>query len=173
MVATVQLVPTGNPANPWNISNGNPHLAKNSGAHVITFTIVNNNTGRDITFGPDPMWVQMGSQKPAAKPPVGADQGQIGAWKVLDNGHQLVVVDWNDVPGQLHYKLNFAGYPSTDPIIENGGGIKPSYTNYLAEYGTLILVAAVSLLVGGFLHKLLFARRRNTSTTPTETVKPT
>ena len=160
MDASIKLVPTGNPANPWNISNGNPTLGKNSGAHVLTFDIVNNSTGKDITFGPDPMWVQMNSKPGTTKPPVGADQGQIGAWKVLGNGHQLVVVDWNDVAGPLHYKLNFVNYASTDPIIDNGGGIKPPPSAFQwADYAAYAIVAIVALFVGMFVQRAFFSRR--------------
>src|SRR5205823_9193471 len=116
MNASIKLIPANGQ---WQVSNGHVMLPKDSGAHVVTFDIVDNNTGKDITFGTDPMWVQMGS-KPNTKPNPGADMGQIGAWKVLDNGHQLVIVDWNDVPGQLYYHLNFNGYGPLDPIIDNG-----------------------------------------------------
>ena len=158
MNASVKLIPTGN--DQWNISNGNPAFKKDSGAHVLTFDIVQNQTGKDITFGPDPMWVQMGSKPGATKPPVGADQGQIGAWKVLNNGHQLVVIDWNDAAGKLYYKLNFNNYGSTDPIIDNGGGVKPPPGRFqFADVATYALVALVALLVGMFVQRVFFTRR--------------
>jgi hypothetical protein len=160
MPKTIKLVPTGNPANPWNVSNGDPFLKKDSGAHVLTFNIVDNHTGKDIAFAPtDPIWVQMGNSKPGNKPPVGSDQGQIGAYKILNNGHQLVVVDWNDVAGQLHYKLNFTnGYPPTDPIIDNGGGIKPIYSPFsLADYAGYAALAIGAFLIGMLVHRMFFA----------------
>ena len=160
MDATIKLIPVNGQ---WNISNGHVHLPKDSGAHVLTFDIVDNHTGKDITFGTDPLWIQTGS-KPNAKPLPGSDMGQIGGWKVLDNGHQLVVVDWNDAATQLLYRLNFNGYVPTDPIIENGGGIKPSYTNYaLLNYAGFAAVALIALFIGMAIERMWLAPRRMNS----------
>lgn len=152
MDATVKLNPVnGN----WQVSNPRVKLPQDSGAHVITFDIIGNSSG--ITFAQDPLWVQMGS-KPVQKPAPGSDNGQIGAWKVLNNGKQLVVVDWNDIPGDLHYALNFNGYRQLDPVIENGGGIKPPAPQVMwVEYATFALVALVSFVVGMFVYKRFFA----------------
>jgi hypothetical protein len=164
MDAKITLVPLGN--NQWNVANGNPHLPKDSGAHVLTFNIVGNNTGKDITFANDPMWVQMGS-KPGTKPASGSDMGQIGAWKVLNDGHQLVIVDWNDVSGQLYYRLNFNNYGPVDPIIDNGGGIKPPSPKFtLADYVGYAAVALVAFLVGMFAYRMFFAPKAAPSVAP-------
>ena len=155
MDATITLVPTGN--NGWQPANQNPHLPQNSGAHILTFNIVGNNTGKDITFAQDAIWAQMDS-KPGSKPVKGSDMGQIGAVKILNNGHQLVVVDWNDVPGQLHYRLNFNNYGPLDPIIDNGGGIKPPSPAFsLADYVGYAALAIAAFLVGMLVHRMFFA----------------
>ena len=166
MDARITLVPTGD--NQWNVSNGNPVLPKDSGAHILTFNIVGNNTGHDITFAQDAIWAQMNS-KPGSKPANGSDMGQIGGMQILNDGHQLVVVDWNSVAGMLHYRLNFDGYGPVDPIIDNGGGIKPpSPTFTLADSVGYVAVAIVALLVGIFVQRIFFAPKA----APERTINP-
>jgi hypothetical protein len=159
MDATITLVPMGN--NKWNVSHGDQKFAKDSGAHILTFNIVGNNTGKDITFAQDAIWAQMNS-KPGSQPAKGSDMGQIGGPQILNNGHQLVVVDWNSVAGNLYYRLNFDGYGPVDPIIENGGGIKPpSPKLMLADYIGYAALAIAAFLVGMLVHRMFFAAPRN------------
>ena len=155
MNATIKLTPVNGS---WQVSNPNLHLDKDSGAHVITFDIVGNSNG--ITFDPlDTLWAQMGS-KPTSQPPKGADNGQIGGWQILNNGKQLVIVDWNDQPGQIYYHINFKGSGPLDPIIDNGGGIKPpSPVFVLSDAISFALVAVVAFVVGMFVYRTFFAMR--------------
>jgi hypothetical protein len=154
MDATIKLNPVnGN----WQVSEPHLKLAKDSGAHVLTFDIVGNSNG--ITFDPqDPLWIQMGS-KPNTQPQKGSDNGQIGGPKILNNGKQLVIVDWNDVPGQLYYHMNFKGYAPLDPIIDNGGGVKPPFMNY-ANYLSYAAIALVAFFLGMLVYRSIVAFRR-------------
>jgi hypothetical protein len=167
MDATIKL----NPVNgTWQVSEPHVNLAKDSGAHVLTFDIIGNSNG--ITFDPqDPLWIQMGS-KPNAQPQKGADNGQIAGPKILNNGKQLVIVDWNDAPGQLYYHMNFKGYGPLDPIIDNGGGVKPPRANYFSDFVTFALVAIAFFFVGMFVHKAFFASRRAPAANPTNSKTP-
>ncbi|MEO8455280.1 MAG: hypothetical protein ABI454_08975 [Sphingomicrobium sp.] len=167
MDATIKL----NPVNgTWHVSDPHVKLDQNSGAHVLTFDIIGNS--KDITFDPqDPLWIQMGS-KPTAPPLKGADKGQIAGPIILNNGKQLVIVDWNSEAGQLNYHMNFKGYGPLDPIIDNGGGVKPPRPTYFSDFATLALVAAASFLIGMFVHKVLFASRRARSANPTSSKTP-
>jgi hypothetical protein len=157
MDATVKITPLDPPTSTnWRVTHGfsgssdpkdYPHvkLSKDSGAQVITFNIQGTN---GTTFNKaDPLWVQAGS-KPSQKPPVGADMGQIGAWKVMNDGKQLVVLDWNDAAGTLYYQLNVdGGHGPLEPIIDNGGGVKPGLMSYSA-YSADIFVALVAFVLG-------------------------
>lgn len=163
---SVKLTPLGDATSTdWKVTHGwssgskpsdypQVKLSKDSGAHVITFDIKGDNT---VTFSSDPLWVQAGS-KPNQKPPAGADNGQIGAWKVLNNGKQLVVVDWNDASGQLYYHLNVDNHGALDPIIDNGGGVKPPRASYFSDFAALALVAVAFFFAGMLVHKIFFSR---------------
>jgi hypothetical protein len=157
MDATIKL----NPVNgTWDVSEPHVKLAKDSGAHVLTFDIVGNS--KDITFDPqDPLWIQMGS-KPNAQPQKGADNGQIAGPKILNNGKQLVIVDWNDAPGQLYYHMNFKGYGPLDPIIDNGGGVKPPFMNF-SSYVAEAVIALVAFALGMLVYRSFAAFRRRSS----------
>ncbi len=113
----------------------------------------------------------MGS-KPNAQPQKGADNGQIAGPKILNNGKQLVIVDWNDAPGQLYYHMNFKGYGPLDPIIDNGGGVKPPRPAYFSDFATLAFVAVAFFLVGMFVHKAFFSSRRAPAANPTNSATP-
>ena len=179
MDATVSLKPL-NPPNStnWKVSHGwfgsgekpedypKVKFGRNSGAQVITFNIKDGDVP-NVTFASnDPIWVQMDSKPGNQKPPVGADQNQIGAWKIMNDGKQLVVLDWNTVAGDLHYKLNFNGHGSLDPVIENGGGVKPPFTKFLHEHADVIGVALVALLLGMLMHRMFFAPRNRQTPAP-------
>jgi hypothetical protein len=167
MDATIKL----NPVNgTWQVSEPHVKLGKDSGAHVITFDIIGNS--KDITFDPqDPIWIQMGT-KPTAPPQKGADNGQIAGPVIANNGKQLMIVDWNTLPGALNYHMNFKGYGPLDPIIDNGGGVKPPRANYFSDFATLALVAIAFFLVGMFVHKAFFASRRAPEAQPANSKTP-
>lgn len=140
----------------WEVSKDHLKLGKDTGAHVITFDIVDNPQG--AKFAKDPIWIQMDT-KPTQKPPPGAEKNQIGAWKLMNNDQQLVVVDWNDAPGTLHYALNFSDGTKLDPVIENGGGIKPPGSLMMwADYVSFAVVALVAFALGLLVYKRFFAR---------------
>jgi hypothetical protein len=67
------------------------------------------------------------------------------------SSHQLVVHNKNDTRGVFHYKLNILDRENVarpcDPIIENGGKIKPFQTFLLVGVG-LAAVALVGHFVG-------------------------
>jgi hypothetical protein len=103
-----------------------PHVkADSQGPHTITFQIKGGQQG--VTFSKDAMWVQAGP--PGTKPAKGAQNDQID-WRVDGNGTTLYAIDWNDNDAAngtltLNYQLNVTGHPPLDPIIDNGGSIKP------------------------------------------------
>lgn len=166
---SVKLVPLdGNPSD-WKMSLGSNHgdkpgdyppvaHAKDSGAHIITYDITGQN---DVTFAASPI----GVSRTVAKPPAGATDPQLPVFTILNNGKQLVVVDWNSEKVDLNYQLYFNNHKPLDPIIQNGGGIKPGfYTtgSSTATYSTIVsyaLVAVVAFLIGMFVYRLFFARR--------------
>ena len=153
MDATVKLTPTNATAAGWTMKLGNVtstgpdypviDLPRNSGSHVITFDIEGAN---DIKFSQDPIWVQPG-QKPNGK----ANSKQMPLWKVQDQGKQLVVANCNDVAGKLHYQLNFTGHDPLDPVIENGGGIKPIFGNSAVVLLTAAVAVALTLLAAKYI----------------------
>jgi hypothetical protein len=176
MDASVKLTPLDPPdSTNWKVSHGlssgsdpghYPHvkLSKDCGAQVITFDIQGKNS---ITFNQnDPLWVQAGTKpNPKQKLPVGADMGQIGAWKIMNGGKQLVVLDWNDAQATLYYQLNVdGGHGNLEPIIDNGGGMKPPLTTATWEYTGFAVVALAAFAIGMLAH-WAWARSRRTGPT--------
>jgi hypothetical protein len=170
MNQSVKLVPlTGGPSE-WKMSLGTASgdkpghyppvkLQKDSGAHVITYDIVGQN---NVTFAANPI----GVSRTAAKPPAGASDPEVPTFTILNNGKQLVVVDWNSEAVGLNYQLYFNNHGPLDPVIQNGGGIKPGFTDtksYSSAYGsaaTYALVAVVAFLLGMLIYRQVFARAR-------------
>ena len=150
-------MPGGNGDHPGNYPQ--IKLDEDSGAHILTFDIVG---GQGITFSNDPIWVW--TNNPTGQKPTGhSEDPQIPAPKVLNHGKQLVVVDWNDQAGTLQYQLNFmkngAAWHPLDPVIINGGGIKPTSTAYFADVASMLaFTALIALTLGVFLQRTFFTR---------------
>jgi hypothetical protein len=121
---------------------------------VITYDIVGTN---NVTFAAQPI----GVSRTVAKPPAGATDPQMPSYTVLNNGKQLVVVDWNSDQVDLNYQLYFNNHGPLDPIIQNGGGVKPGIMKTpISSTATIALVAAAAFLIGMFAYRLFFARAR-------------
>lgn len=114
---------------PWGNGQGNGHYPRfkmdtNSGAHLISFEIVGGSGPNDVTFQSVPIGVSR-----TGKPAQGAGDPQI-VWRADASGKKLWVVDWNDNDASLgnlslNYVLFVNNHKPLDPIIDNGGSIKP------------------------------------------------
>lgn len=134
-------------------------LPKDTGAHLITFTI-DNPEGMDIEFSNDPIWIQQGEFCPTTRV---VDGKQIKS-KTKLNSTQLVIKDINKGKQQiLTYLLNFVdGNDSShqvtplDPQIKNGGGTGPGQ-GFVVEARQGFI--AVGILIVGFIaYRLLVDR---------------
>jgi hypothetical protein len=100
-------------------------LDKDSGNCSIAFQL-NDRTGRGLQFHPDdPIWVQEDCPCP---PSEGINSDQITV--TARNKNRLETENANSGRArQLRYQLNFVASDGSraecDPIIDNGGGIKP------------------------------------------------
>lgn len=168
----VELIPDGIAASGWKVKHDGqqgdkpqdyPKLlfAKDSGPHLITFTLPQNSSA---TFNAnDPIWIAPGTQSPTQK---GIDP-QFPDWAIFDNGKTLVVLNKNSGPEmQYSYRVKADNYAKPlDPIIENKGGVggvinppSPGGGYSQSEYLTAAAVALlVGVLIGFFVHKLMFA----------------
>lgn len=164
----VELIPDSQIPSKWklkyggNTGNGPSNYPKikldeDSGPALITFTLPED---APMKFSANPIWVAEGTNSPLQK---GVDD-QIGAVKVFDAGKTLVILDRNTEDVELGYRLNFDGYASLDPIIDNGGGRK-----FLEAWEIIALLAgaALFLLLGRWWERT--ASRRNTASSPTGT----
>lgn len=124
---------------------------EDDGPHFITFTITGNT---NATFSNDPIWVSDSAKPKQAK----LDHDQIVSWKVKQNGKKLIVFDWNDRPGEIHYQLNFSDGTVLDPVIQNGGGTggEPIIDDVAA--GAILLAALVAFTLGMWVYRLLDRR---------------
>lgn len=127
-------------------------LGKNQGPYFITFTIDPSTAARFSED--DPIWVA-DNAKPKG---LMNNHSQIAAWKVKDSGTKLVVFDWNDEPGNIHYQLNFNDNTTLDPVIENGGGPggQPIFGD--VSSGVLLLAALVAFTLGMWVYKRVHGR---------------
>ncbi|HET9355218.1 MAG TPA: hypothetical protein VFO42_03525 [Sphingomicrobium sp.] len=147
-VKTVPLTPT--PTQQWHPV-APVVLPPNSGEWLISFKLTGANAN-NVTFDRnDPIWVRAG-QKPDQS---NKENAQILGKYVTDNGKELVVLSRNnnpadDGPVELHYRLNFDGYPDLDPIIENGGG--PKLVSDAYDAVTVGIFVVVAFLVGILAH---------------------
>lgn len=104
-------------------------LDKDSGEHELTFEL-HDHSNRALAFdASDPIWV---GEDCVCPPPKGIHSDQILG--VTASGKSLELTNTNSgEPRELRYQLNFIaadGSPwACDPIIENGGGIKPPGIN--------------------------------------------
>jgi hypothetical protein len=100
-------------------------LDKDSGNHSIAFQL-NDRTGRGLEFHPeDPIWIEEDCPCP---PSQGINSDQITV--TARNKNRLETDNANSGRArQLRYQLNFVASDGSraecDPIISNGGGIKP------------------------------------------------
>ena len=98
------------------------NLPNNGGAENVIF-IINAPPQSGIRFPNDPkdaIYIQPGT-KPQNK--VYDTAGQLGQPKLSKSKMVLTLRDKNKgQPMDFHYKLNFVGAPSIDPVIKNGGG---------------------------------------------------
>ena len=100
-------------------------LDKDSGNHSIAFQL-NDRTGRGLEFHPDdPIWIEEDCPCP---PSQGINSDQITV--TARNKNRLETDNANSGRArQLRYQLNFIASDGSraecDPIIANGGGIKP------------------------------------------------
>lgn len=100
-------------------------LDKDSGMQSIAFQL-NDQSGRDLGFHPDdPIWVEEDCPCPPSRG-INSDQITVTA----RNKNRLETDNANSGRArQLRYQLNFLASDGSraecDPIISNGGGIKP------------------------------------------------
>jgi hypothetical protein len=107
-----------------------PHVKVDvgEGPHMITFQIKGGQSGVTFSQAPtDAMWVKAGP--PGTKPAKQEQNDQID-WRVDGSGTTLYAIDWNDNNAAngiltLNYQLNVNGHAPLDPIIDNGGSVKP------------------------------------------------
>ena len=130
-------------------------LPKGSGKHTITFKITGDQTGLDIKFAGDPVWIKKGSQ------PTGPGVDSQIETPIGQGTTVLTFVDKNSKPDKadpgayvLKYQLNFVDkdnkkVTSIDPDIRNGGTTIASNqtTMLLAGAGLVLLLAAMWLSI--------------------------
>lgn len=164
----VELIPSNVPSG-WKVKHDNkegdaptgpqayPIVAfqEKSGPHLVVFKIPKNSPAKFNAN--DPMWVHKGTQSPTQS---GFDP-QIADWALFDDDKTLVLLDLNNEPGELYYRVKADGYtPVLDPIIKNGGGTfppppPPAYS--VGEIGAAAVVLLLVFFAGFIVHKRFFA----------------
>jgi hypothetical protein len=100
-------------------------LEKDTGPHAIDFEL-HDQSGRALTFhSEDPIWVGENCECP---PPAGINTDQLSV--IGCNTDTLSVTNQNSGdPREIRYLLHFVANDGSkhecDPVIQNGGGIKP------------------------------------------------
>ena len=143
-----------------------PVPVNSNGKQPFKITIKGDQTGLGIKYAPDPLWAQWNATKPAEgwpQKPSGPDGGQL--IDIKGSGTQeLTFRDTNTKQGTITYQLNFVdqtNQPVTplDPEIKNGG---QGFTqdNFLANQstGTILLLAVLLVVIGGFIGALVGKR---------------
>lgn len=165
----ISAVTATNTTGPWKvIHDGNSSaqsasypavvLPQYDGPYAITFKITGD---PNVTFSNDPIWVQAGN-----KPKMHVIDSQITVHPGAAGTRELTITDANSntptqPPLKLYYRLNFNGdlpHRKLDPIILNGGGVKPQFELSLVQVTELAFAAFVAFFLARVAYRLLFRR---------------
>ena len=126
-------------------------LPAKSGAHLLVFNIDSDT----VKFSPTaPFWVRKDAKPDASN----NTSAQFPLYKIQNEGKQLIVAACNDIAGEFQYQLNVGAHDPLDPVILNGGGIKPGGYSYQQVALAAGLAALAFFFVGIFVQRKFLSR---------------